>query len=412
MPPSSQYYINGPVNPKYLFLFRVVLFEILLLQVLYSPSAEASRGWLWALLVLYAAVSAFAFWMGRTRKKADSAELWLSLGDVATATLVLVGTRGISSDFYIAYFLVILVSCLLQNVAYSFIVGGVACLVYGVTVLPDLQLPTGPTHLLRLSLLLATAFFSALVADSTRRIQSETAGQYQSRLAWMERLSMVGQMVASLLHELRTPISTILISAEYLKELCRHPDPGAPVEDQLNVIQEESERAVQLLSDFLDFARPSELDLQPLPLRDVVRKVCDRMAIRMEERGIRLEERLQDPVVVQGSERHLIQVFMNLIGNAIEAMPLGGRMTLSQRVLDGEVETRIEDTGVGIAPDALPRLFEPFATSRAESGGHGLGLHIARWIIEKHGGRIQLLSDGLGRGARVSVLLPRRAPES
>ena len=144
------------MNPKHALLFRSVLLETLLLQALYQPQIGDIHFWLWPLLGFYA-IYAVTFPPGP----------WLFLGDIVVTTLALVATGGISTDFYIAYFLVILGSCLLQKPSYSFLVGGAACLVYGVMAWPTLNTDEASTHLLRLCLLLTMTFFSALVVDTT-----------------------------------------------------------------------------------------------------------------------------------------------------------------------------------------------------------------------------------------------------
>ncbi len=281
---------------------------------------------------------------------------------MGATTTVLLLTRGVSSDFYIAYFLVILMSCLLENL--------------NLAAFPGLDADQSPTVLLRLSLLLATSLFGSFMADVTRRVRLATAEGYEIRIAWMERLSLAGKAVSAVLHELKTPMNTIILSADFVKALSGHPEKRAETDHQLDIIAQEAERAAAILTDFLDFTSPSELRLEPLDASVPLRKALERVGLRLQDRGVELRTDIEGGLTGLGSERYLIQVFLNLLINAV---------------------------------DAMPKLFEPFSTTRAGEGGHGLGLHVVAWIVQKHGGRIRIDSAGRGKGAKVSVELPLSA---
>jgi signal transduction histidine kinase len=181
---------------------------------------------------------------------------------------------------------------------------------------------------------------------------------------------------------------------------------GGDLSEPLATIEEEAQRAAQILADFLQFSRPADLAIKPVKGHELLRKVLDNARARLKDRAVVLELGLETPPDVAGSERHLIQVFTNLVNNAIEAMPLGGRLTVSVRSGGGKAEFRIADTGIGIPADRLPGLFEPFSTSKGDQGGHGLGLSIARWIVEQHSGELRAESEGVNRGSAFTVVLP------
>jgi signal transduction histidine kinase len=111
-------------------------------------------------------------------------------------------------------------------------------------------------------------------------------------------------------------------------------------------------------------------------------------------------------IKVLASERHLQQVLTILLINSLDAMPFGGRLELRAEADQGAARITITDTGIGIDPAVLKGLFEPFATGRAESGGTGLGLNVARWIMHKHGGDVSISSEGIGKGTTVVLTLP------
>ncbi len=399
------------MNPKYLLIFRGILGEILLLQALYSPYPPLERLWPWALLALYASGAWAHFWLERSGRLAAGAFRWSFVWDVTVTTAVLHGTGGIAGEFYVAYFLVIFMSCLPQDLTHSLLVGAVSCLSYaGLANLHGIDVARDSAFLLRLALLMATCMFAAVLADGARRAASAAAGGYGRRLEWLERLSLAGRMASGILHELKTPLGAIILDAEHAKSAAPPGPAGSLLQAQLDAIIAEAERATAIVSDNLEFTRPSDLALSPVPLRPVVLEAYAKASLGTDPAAIKFEDRLTEATVVRGSRRHLLQVFINLLGNAIDAMPLGGRLSVSDRRAGEVVEITVSDTGLGISPEVLARLFEPFATTHLEGEGQGLGLYVTRWIVEKHGGTIRLESAGPKRGAAAVLTLLLQSP--
>jgi len=224
----------------------------------------------------------------------------------------------------------------------------------------------------------------------------------EERLAWLQRLSTVGQMMSGVVHEIRTPLNTVILTVEHaLQVLERKGDPR----EQLATAAREADRAVAILSDILDFAKPSALELKPVDLSIVLEAALQLQKIRFAERGVETSLMAPKELMVSASERHLFQVLTILLINALDAMAFGGRLTVFAERRAGGVVAAITDTGVGIEAAALKGLFEPFATGRAESGGTGLGLNVARWIMHKHGGDVAISSPGIGKGTTVTLTL-------
>lgn len=228
----------------------------------------------------------------------------------------------------------------------------------------------------------------------------------EERLAWLQRLSTVGQMMSGVVHEVRTPLNTVILTVEHAQRVL---DRGGDPRELLQTVSREADRSVEILSDILDFAKPSPLDLKPLALAPVLAGALDPLKIRFDERGVETTLSSPEGLQVMASERHFHQVLTILLINALDAMPFGGRLDLVAAAEGDAVRVRITDTGVGIEKQALARLFEPFATGRSESGGTGLGLNVARWIMNKHGGDVAIASDGIGKGTTLTLKL-QRAP--
>ncbi|MBI4422255.1 MAG: HAMP domain-containing histidine kinase [Elusimicrobia bacterium] len=389
------------MQAKYLLLFRGVLLETLLLQSLYAPGGAPPSRTVWGLFAAYAALSCGLFWLGRSRRLPDAAVAGSFLLDIAFTTVELFLTAGFRDDFFVAYFLVILSTCFLDRLALSFVIGAVSCVVYGYFAFPGWE-HFHPFYLLRMSLLLVTALLSGYVVDAARRIQRETANRYEETLAWMERLSAVGKAMAAVLHEAKTPLATILLTVDAVREKAQR---GESLEAALSSIEDEAERTAAILSGFLDFSKPGPLELSRLDLGRPLRQAVDAVLLHIRDRDIRLKTAWPPDLFVLGSERHLIQAFTNVMLNAAQAMPLGGALNVSARALDGRVEVRFDDTGIGLSREAQERLFEPFYTGKP-GAGHGLGLTVVRWIAERHQARLDITSSGQGQGAEVTFSFP------
>jgi len=260
-----------------------------------------------------------------------------------------------------------------------------------------------PKHFALAVLALAAGAALGYALGRRRRVRVETSLADEERLAWLQRLSTIGQMMSGVVHEVRTPLATVILTVEHAQRVL---DKGGDPREQLTSAAREADRAVEILSDILDFAKPSPLELKPLPLAPLVKAALDPIWIRFDERSVDLWLELPEDITVLASSRHLHQVITILMMNALDAMPFGGRLELKATRSGGRASLALRDTGIGIDPAALKGLFEPFATGRAKSGGTGLGLNVARWIMHKHGGDVAISSEGIGKGTTVVITLP------
>lgn len=397
------------MTAKHLAFLRLVVFEALLLVALYAPE-DRPRTLIWIALFAHAVGGAVAYYADKMGKIAERGRV-LSFGlDLAAVSVIVWATDG-ASELSVVYFLVVLGSCFLRDLRQSFVVGLLACIAYATLTFPGGEWLAEPFYLLRVSLLLATSFLSALMAQDARRADERLAEGFEQKVAWMQRLSTVGQALAGVLHEAKTPLSTILLSSEHARTLLSEGKTAA-VDERLRVIAEESERAVEILAGYLEFVKPTPLEVEPLDLKEPVKAALEALSARFEDREIEVARVMtEEPLPVKGSRRHLIQVFTNLLGNAVEAMPLGGRLVVDASRTEFAARIAITDNGTGIEPEMMERLFKPFATTRDDYEGHGLGLSIVRWIVQRHGGSVELSSEGRGKGARVTVDVPL-APQS
>jgi signal transduction histidine kinase len=238
--------------------------------------------------------------------------------------------------------------------------------------------------------------------------------QVYERMKERDRLAALGQMAAGLAHEIRNPLGSIKGAAQFLQPNGSQPTEAGSTREFLDIIVEEVDRLNKIVSQFLDYARPYRGDQSPLDINDVVRKT---VLMLDKERAGKVEistSFIEGLPPVRADAQQLRQVFLNLVLNAVEAMPQGGKLQVSTSLRRSTrrgaaaafLEVRFRDTGVGISPGDLRNLFIPFFTTKER--GTGLGLPISQRIIENHGGTIEVRSQ-TGTGSTFSVLLPVEA---
>ncbi len=240
------------------------------------------------------------------------------------------------------------------------------------------------------------------LARAFNRMTAELAGVEQQRR----------ELVANVSHELKTPISALRAHLENLLDGVERPDP-----DTLQVMLAQSERLSRLVEQLLDLSRLESgdvpLDLHELHLTAVVEDVLSEIEVARARGRVSVENRVpQDLPPALADRERIHQVLFNLLDNAVRFTPPGGRVTVSAQAAGTTVRVRVEDTGVGIPPEHLPRLFERFYRADAArargDGGTGIGLAICRSVVEAHGGRIWAESEP-GRGSVFTFELPAAA---
>jgi len=229
-----------------------------------------------------------------------------------------------------------------------------------------------------------------------------------------EALERQRAFVADASHELRTPLALIRASAELMR---RHPEePIAAQQQAVNDILAESDRLSRLVGQLLLLARADAgrlaLSLQPLDLAELARDVVRQLGPQAQERGLELACVVKGPVRLRGDEARLREVLLILLDNALKFTPAGGRVTVQVEEAAGRARLAVADTGWGIPDRHLPHIFERFYradSARSQDGGAGLGLAIAKSIVEAHEGRIWADSQQ-GLGSTFYVELPRAGP--
>ncbi|MBL7064656.1 MAG: hypothetical protein ISS49_10715 [Anaerolineae bacterium] len=235
-----------------------------------------------------------------------------------------------------------------------------------------------------------------MVEERTKELR-----EAQEQMIRKERLAVLGQLSGSMVHELRNPLGAISNAVYFLNMVLEELDPA--VKGTLEILQKEVKTSERIISDLLDFARARSPIRRQVDLNDVLQKALSRIAVPGNvEVVIQLDESLP---TIPAEPDQLAQVFGNIVFNGFQAMPEGGRLVIEAEVRRPNwVVVSFADTGVGIPERNLANIFEPLFTTRAKE--IGLGLTIAKEIVEQHGGRVMVKSEeGVGSTFAVWLLL-------
>lgn len=238
---------------------------------------------------------------------------------------------------------------------------------------------------------------------------AETLSDTQQELLRKDKLASMGQLAAGVAHELNNPLGTILLYSDAMYTDAAEDDPRR---EDLQMIISEAQRCKIIVADLLDFARQHEVmaedtDLNAL-LEEVARKVSAQERFAQVEVVFRLDPALP---TIQADSAQLQQVFINLMNNSADAIAGAGTITISTRpVAHNSVEVQVADSGSGMSPESLAKLFTPFFTTKPAGKGTGLGLAIVYGIVKMHRGQIRVESK-LGHGTTMIITLPVCSPE-
>ncbi len=235
------------------------------------------------------------------------------------------------------------------------------------------------------------------VRDKTRELMAS-----QEILSKAERLALIGSMSTQVAHDLRNPL-TAINTAAYCLEESLPPDEGKRLRPLLEALRSSVRHADSILEDLVELSQPFQGGKSSLEVSQLARE-----AVRQAgpPDGVEVSWRLEPRALVKGNDRKLVRALRNCVSNAVDAMPRGGRLTISSAAEGGKVVISISDTGEGIPEDNLKMLFTPFFSTKAK--GLGVGLAIAKGIVEAHGGTIEAASKE-GRGTKVTIALPLAA---
>ncbi|MDE2238108.1 MAG: hypothetical protein KGK30_09480, partial [Elusimicrobia bacterium] len=349
----------------------------------------------------------FAFLSLRSRLRRQRPFLLAQMAfDLVLLTFLLHFSGGLENPLYVLYVFHVLMAGILLSVSDAWLVTAMAgglfcCLSFGeyAGLWPHYRLLAfaSPERLREvvgmtatfLGLLAGTAYFITTIMGRLR--------DSQERLLKAERLGALGQIVGFIAHEVNNPIGIISARMKLLRSGSPEFRSGEFLEESLEIVDRQSDRVGRVVQRLLRLLKPSS---EPRGEVDVNEVLCDALATSAAQaraRGIEVRRDLRAVAPVRASYDDLFHAYLNVIHNAIEAMPRGGRLGAATREAGGWIETVISDTGEGIAPEHLRKIFEPLFSTKTADHGTGLGLPISLSFVKAHGGEI-LVDGGVGRG--------------
>jgi signal transduction histidine kinase len=253
----------------------------------------------------------------------------------------------------------------------------------------------------------AEAYRKILSLNAEMNSYIEQLQKAQQQLIQAAKLSSIGELSASFAHELNNPLAGVLVYTKLMKDkLARESFDKEQIRKSLDKIEQAVEYCSDIIRGLLDFARQSPPRFGPVTLGRAIDKALSLVGpqVKMKRIEVAREEPPGLPVVTADFNQ-VVQVLINLVVNAVDAMNEGGRLTIRAYGDDGWVRIAVQDTGSGITPENMKKLFTPFFTTKGEVKGVGLGLAVSYGIVERHGGRIEVESE-VGRGSTFTVILP------
>jgi len=248
------------------------------------------------------------------------------------------------------------------------------------------------------------------MASSLKERDDELKEQTQRQLIQSEKLASVGRLAAGVAHQINNPLTGVLT---YSSLLLRSKPENDPDREDLQVIVDETMRCREIVKGLLGFSRQAEPQKEAIDINKIITNALSLTQNQALINNVKVVSELGDQlpnIIVDGSQ--IQEVFLNIILNAIDAMPEGGELRTTSNMTNSDqfVQIRFSDTGCGISPDNLDKVFDPFFTTKDSSKGTGLGLAVAYGVIEKHRGKIRMESE-VGKGTTCIIDLPVNATE-
>ncbi len=219
-----------------------------------------------------------------------------------------------------------------------------------------------------------------------------------------ERLAFTGRIAANIAHEIRNPLTNVLLSAQQLKKTIKSED--ALVTEYVNVIRTNTERANYLITELLNSARPPKLNMHLCEIKKVIKDALDFNKTKISSKKVSVSKNWPSSLPkIKIDKEQMGRVFLNIIMNAVDAMDESGKLTVTTKVKKNHLQVMFQDTGKGIPQEDIIKIFDPFFSSKP--GGVGLGLTICYGIVVSHSGAIEVESI-TGKGTVFTISLPFR----
>jgi two-component system NtrC family sensor kinase len=241
------------------------------------------------------------------------------------------------------------------------------------------------------------------MADAIEQRDRALRRTAQRQIGQSEKLASIGRLAAGIAHEINNPLTGVLTFAHLIRD---RQGPDGPDREDLDLIIQETQRTADIVQGLLDFARERPSAKQPLNVNDVIRTIVRLVENQKELRQINIQQTYAEALPeILGDKNQLQQVLLNLILNAAAAMGDRGNLAIETRTEGDEVLIVVADTGCGIPPENMDKIFDPFFSTKPVGQGTGLGLSVSYGIVQQHGGSIEVISE-VEMGSEFTIRLP------
>ena len=400
-------------HKSFIVIFQWLIFLMVIFLVLYEPDKEFVLPI--QSLLIWLAFSIFNLYLIFVSERRIYSGKFMSsvfLIDIFFISSVIYLTRGIDTDLYIVYFLVIFMSALASSLKISVIIAFLAFIFYFGMLVKD----TGRVELfntgllLRIPFLFIVAIVSGYFGEETKKRElrkkhiENLFREAKNQLYRSTQMASIGKLIGTIVHEMKTPLGIISSKGKYLLDNIKRPLSAKDLEKNIKEIYDITSHGNEVVEEILNFTKQDYTKVEEIDINKTLDETLTLMSYQFIKKGIILSKQLDErPLIVSGNKGQFQQVFINLINNAIDALSQGGRLSVETKSDDKWVIVEFKDNGPGIPETEKSKIFEPFFSTKGEAG---LGLTISKDIINNHHGKIELKTEK-GKGTTFMIYLPK-----
>ena len=400
-------------HKSFIVVFQWLIFVMVIFLVLYEPVKEFVLPVQSVLICLaFGIFNLYLIFVSERRIYSGKFMSSIFLIDVFFISSIIYLTRGIDTDLYIAYFLVIFMSALASNLKISVIIAFLAFIFYfGMLVKGSGQVDLlNPGLLLRIPFLFIVAMVSGYFGEEIKKRElhrKHIEGLFREakdQLYRSTQMASIGKLIGTIVHEMKSPLEIISSKGEYLLDNIKRALSTEDLEKNIEDIYDMTSHGNEVVEEILNFTKQDYSKVGKIDINETLDETLTLMSYQFIEKGIILSKQLDESsLIVSGNKGQFQQVFINLINNAIDALSKGGRLSVETKSDDKRVIVEFKDNGPGIPEVEKSKIFEPFFSTKGEAG---LGLTISKDIINNHHGKIELKTEE-GKGTTFTVSLPK-----
>ncbi len=400
-------------HKSFIVVFQWLILVMVIFLVLYEPVKEFVLPLQSVLICLvFGIFNLYLIFVSERRIYSGKFMSSIFLIDVFFISFIIYLTRGIDTDLYIAYFLVIFMSALASNLRISVIIAFLAFIFYfGMLVKDSGQVELlNPGLLLRIPFLFIVAIVSGYFGEETKKQElhrkhiENLFREAKNQLYRSTQMASIGKLIGTIVHEMKTPLEIISSKGKYLLDNIKRALSTEDLEKNIGDIYDMTSHGNEIVEEILNFTKQDYSQVGKIDINKTVDETLTLMSYQFIEKGIILSKQLDEgSLIVSGNKGQFQQVFINLINNALDALSKGGRLSVETRSDDKWVIVEFKDNGPGIPQMEKSKIFEPFFSTKGEPG---LGLTISKDIINNYHGKIELETEE-GKGTTFVIYLPK-----